>query len=136
MQFLYVGAKNAIQKFQDPDWDQVYSALKSINKKEGRTYVKLQHEVSESYVMCYGSKRALLIEYYDAENQSFLLGEGIEKPVETLIQGSAGPVRVHLNEILAVANAYDVFEFFHRANTIPSRYSLRAKQTQLELQNL
>lgn len=122
---LRIESQKAFADVPDPEWLEVQAALKNINKKESRTCVMLFDETNNSYVKTYGSKRALIIEFQDGEGNKHIVGLGPEKPLDTFIQGTYGSVKVQLHEVLSVANAYDVYEFFYRASIIPSRYSLR-----------
>lgn len=128
---LRIESRKVYADVPDPEWMEVQAALKNINKKESRTCVVLKDEATNSYVKTYGSKRALAMEYQDAEGKKYLLGLGPEKPLDTTIQGTYGSVTVQLHEVLSVAHAYDVYEFFHRASIIPSRYSLREFDAQI-----
>ncbi len=135
---LSIGNSKSIAEVKNPTWDEVYIALKLINKKEGRTFVKLVDESRQCGILCMGSKRALAMEFVKEEdgiNQHFWLGKGHEKPIDTIIQIDEEEIIVHLHEVLAVSDAYEVFEFFFRASIIPSRYSLRVKKSHPEKMN-
>jgi len=114
----------------NPQWDYILSSLRYIDPVK-KAYFILENNTA-SYIQCAGSKERLCVELRKVtENQfqHFVIGRIQNKNsfpvVWTIIHSKAGPIHVHENEVLDIADAIKLFELFYQGENLPNTYNQR-----------
>ena len=114
------------KKICNPSWTQIEKSLREIDEDTCCFFILTAD--TGSYLQCAGGQFAVTLEFREMLNGSFkhfVLGKGqvtgALKTIWTTIDCRVGPIRIHKDEILTLADAIAAFaHFFEKSAVLPA----------------